>query len=74
MLRIGIDVGGTHTDAVLLDGDEVVASTKALTSVVSLAISTGTAVSSSGRIGCAERILNAAARFAEAIDRRRALD
>ncbi len=32
MLRIGIDVGGTHTDAVLLDGDVVVASTKALTS------------------------------------------
>ncbi len=32
MLRIGIDVGGTHTDAVLLDGDEVVASTKSLTS------------------------------------------
>lgn len=33
MLRIGIDVGGTHTDAVLLDGDVVVASTKALTTV-----------------------------------------
>ncbi|MGH1491820.1 MAG: hydantoinase/oxoprolinase N-terminal domain-containing protein [Acidimicrobiales bacterium] len=40
MLRIGLDVGGTHTDAVLLaggtaagaDGDEVLASTKALTS------------------------------------------
>lgn len=32
MLRIGIDVGGTHTDAVLLDGDVVVSSTKALTS------------------------------------------
>lgn len=32
MLRIGIDVGGTHTDAVLLDGDAVVAATKALTS------------------------------------------
>ena len=31
MLRIGIDVGGTHTDAVLLNGDEVVASTKSLT-------------------------------------------
>lgn len=31
-MRIGIDVGGTHTDAVLLDGDEVVAATKALTS------------------------------------------
>lgn len=31
MLRIGIDVGGTHTDAVLLDGDAVVASTKSLT-------------------------------------------
>ncbi len=32
MLRIGIDVGGTHTDAVLLNVDEVVASTKSLTS------------------------------------------
>ncbi len=31
MLRIGVDVGGTHTDAVLLDGDQVLASTKALT-------------------------------------------
>ncbi|MFT5482030.1 MAG: N-methylhydantoinase A/oxoprolinase/acetone carboxylase beta subunit [Halieaceae bacterium] len=31
-MRIGIDVGGTHTDAVLLDGDNVVSSTKALTS------------------------------------------
>lgn len=31
-MRIGIDVGGTHTDAVLLDGDKVLASTKALTS------------------------------------------
>ena len=31
MLRIGIDVGGTHTDAVLLDGTELLASTKALT-------------------------------------------
>jgi N-methylhydantoinase A/oxoprolinase/acetone carboxylase beta subunit len=30
-MRIGIDVGGTHTDAVLLQFDEVVAATKALT-------------------------------------------
>lgn len=31
-MRIGIDVGGTHTDAVLIDGVDVLASTKALTS------------------------------------------
>ncbi len=31
-MRIGIDVGGTHTDAVILDGDIVVSSVKALTS------------------------------------------
>lgn len=31
-MRIGIDVGGTHTDAVLLNGDAILAATKALTS------------------------------------------
>ena len=31
-MRIGIDVGGTHTDAVIMQGDNVLASTKGLTS------------------------------------------
>ncbi len=31
-MRIGIDVGGTHTDAVVLENQDVVASTKVLTS------------------------------------------
>ena len=31
MLRIGIDVGGTNTDAVVMDGRTVVASIKAVT-------------------------------------------
>jgi len=31
-MRIGIDVGGTHTDAVILDGTKVISATKALTS------------------------------------------
>lgn len=31
-MRIGIDVGGTHTDAVLMQGEQLLAATKALTS------------------------------------------
>ncbi len=30
-MRIGIDVGGTHTDAVILNGDDIIAATKSLT-------------------------------------------
>ena len=31
-MKIGIDVGGTHTDAVVLSGSEILATHKALTS------------------------------------------
>ena len=33
MRRFGIDVGGTNTDAVLIDGDSIVATTKVPTTV-----------------------------------------
>jgi N-methylhydantoinase A/oxoprolinase/acetone carboxylase beta subunit len=52
MLRLGIDVGGTNTDAVLIDGNRVLAATKAPTSPD---VSTGIAAAIAG--------LQAASRF-----------
>lgn len=57
-MRIGIDVGGTHTDAVLLDGEDIVAATKALTS----------ADVSSGILDALETVLSDSRVQADAID------
>jgi N-methylhydantoinase A/oxoprolinase/acetone carboxylase beta subunit len=35
MIRIGIDVGGTNTDAVVMDGTQVIAGVKAATTPMS---------------------------------------
>lgn len=56
-LRLGIDTGGTYTDAVLVNGaDQVVASAKALTTHYDLAVGIGAALaqlpqSEPGRVG-----------------------
>ena len=57
-MRIGVDVGGTHTDAVLLDGDAIVTATKALT----------TADVSSGILDALETVLGDSGVEATAID------
>ena len=38
MIRIGIDVGGTNTDAVIMNGPEVIAGVKSATAVVLLGL------------------------------------
>src|SRR5260370_29000775 len=43
-IRIGLDTGGTYTDAVALDGRRVVASAKALTTHWDLSIGLGNAI------------------------------
>ena len=43
-IRIGLDTGGTYTDAVALDGDRVVATAKALTTHWDLSIGLGNAI------------------------------
>lgn len=43
-MLLGVDTGGTYTDAVLIDGDQVVASAKSLTTRHDLAIGVGGAV------------------------------
>lgn len=77
MLRIGIDVGGTHTDAVLLDGDAVIASTKALTSAD---VTTGILdaleailVDHAGREGAIEAVMLGTTQFTNAVIERREL-
>jgi N-methylhydantoinase A/oxoprolinase/acetone carboxylase beta subunit len=57
-LRIGIDVGGTNTDAVLLDGSRVVATHKTAT----------TADVSAGIISALEQVLSAGACSPEQVD------
>ncbi|RVQ66367.1 hydantoinase/oxoprolinase family protein [Croceicoccus ponticola] len=56
-MRIGVDVGGTNTDAVLIDGDRVIATTKGAT----------TADVSSGVSAAIERVLADAAVLPEEI-------
>ncbi len=76
-MRIGIDVGGTHTDAVVLRGDEIVASTKALTSadVVSGVTEALDTVVGDAKVkpGDIERVMIGTTQFTNAIVERREL-
>ena len=58
MIRIGVDVGGTNTDAVVMDGAKVVAGVKAAT----------TADVTSGVVAALKAVLGEAALEPSAID------
>ena len=78
-MRIGIDVGGTNTDAVLLDGDRVVASYKAPTTrdVGSGVIAAIRTILDAGRVGpqAVRAVMIGTTHFTNAvIERRRLLE
>ncbi|HCV73555.1 MAG TPA: hydantoinase [Agrobacterium sp.] len=59
MKRIGIDVGGTNTDAVLIDGDAIVASIKVPTTQDVLSGVKAALAHVSGHVGAADRPIDA---------------
>lgn len=77
-MRIGIDVGGTHTDAVVLDGQHVVASTKVLTSenVRDGVVNALDEVLSDSRVyrGTIEAVMIGTTQFTNAVIERRGLE
>ena len=58
MIRIGIDVGGTNTDAVVMDGNTVIAGVKAATSKDVM----------TGVVNALRKVLDAAGMEASAVD------
>tara|TARA_B100000676_G_scaffold92046_3_gene91755 strand:+ start:4464 stop:5999 length:1536 start_codon:yes stop_codon:yes gene_type:complete len=75
--RIGIDVGGTNTDAVLLDGDGVVAKTKTATTsdvMSGIRAAMGTVLEQSGlRPGSIDAVMIGTTHFTNAVVQRRGL-
>lgn len=75
-MRIGIDVGGTHTDAVLLDGGDVVMATKRLTTAdVTSGIrdALDTLLSSGVPAGRVQAVMIGTTQFTNAVVERRSL-
>ncbi|MCR9268508.1 MAG: hydantoinase/oxoprolinase family protein [Hyphomonadaceae bacterium] len=76
-MRIGIDVGGTHTDAVIMDGNQVITSTKVLTSadvMEGVANALDTILSDSGLpVSAIESVMIGTTQFTNAIIERRQL-
>ena len=68
-LRIGIDVGGTNTDAAVMSGREVLSSTKAPTSpdVITSIIAAVTAAGAGHDLGRADAVVIGTAHFINAI-------